>query len=146
MDDIKVGLLTGHAQVIDADLSKYFDTIPHDKLLKSVAERIVDKHLLSLLKQWLKVRIIKVDKGKHTDTGGGKKARKGTPQGGVISPLLANIYLNILDRIWDKIPTGRKVQSLACPLRGRYGDFMYGRHHQSLYRSANYPQQAWTQA
>lgn len=102
MDAIKEGLLKGHVHVIDADLSKYFDTIPHDKLLKVVAQRIVDGQLLSLLRQWLKVKIVKVDKGKNTAVGGGKKARKGTPQGGVISPLLANIYLNILDRIWDK--------------------------------------------
>jgi len=102
MDEVTSGLLKGHVQVIDADLSKYFDTIPHDKLLKAVAERIVDGAMLSLLKQWLKVRVIKVDKGKNTGAGGGKKARRGTPQGGVISPLLANIYLNILDRIWDR--------------------------------------------
>ena len=80
MDDIKAGLLTGHTQVIDADLSKYFDTIPHDKLLKAVAERIVDKQLPSLLKQWLKVWIIKVDKDKKTDIGVGKKARKAPPR------------------------------------------------------------------
>lgn len=102
MDEIKAGLLYGHTQVIDADLSKYFDTIPHDKLLATVAERIIDGQLLSLLKQWLKARVVKVDKGKETTVGGGKKARKGTPQGGVISPLLANLYLNILDRIWDR--------------------------------------------
>jgi RNA-directed DNA polymerase len=120
MDDIKAGLLTGHIHVIDADLSKYFDMIPHDKLLKTVAERIVDKQLLSLLKQWLKVRIIKVDKDKKTDIGGGKKARKGTPQGGVISPLLANIYLNILDRIWDKYQLAEKYQARLV----RYADDM----------------------
>jgi len=102
MDDIRDGLLKGYTHVIDADLSKYFDTISHDKLQKAVAERIVDGHLLSLLRQWLKVQIIKVDGGKSCVIGGGKKAKKGTPQGGVISPLLANIYLNILDRIWDK--------------------------------------------
>lgn len=102
MDDITDGLLKGHIHVIDADLSKFFDMIPHDKLLKTVAERLVDKQLLALLKQWLKARVIKVDKGKKTVVGGGKKARIGTPQGGVISPLLANTYLNILDRIWDR--------------------------------------------
>ncbi len=102
MDDIKVGLLKGHTHVIDADLSKYFDTIPHAKLQKAVAERIMDGHLLSLLRQWLKVLVVKVVNGKVMILGGGKKARKGTPQGGVISPLLANVYLNILDRIWDR--------------------------------------------
>lgn len=102
MEDLKAGLLYGHTQVIDADLSKYFDTIPHNELLITVAERIVDGKLLKLLKQWLKARIVKVDKGNETVIVSGKKARKGTPQGGVISPLLANIYLNILDRIWDR--------------------------------------------
>ena len=120
MNEITDSLLKGHIQVIDADLSKYFDMIPHDKLLKTVAERIVDKQILSLLKQWLKVRIIKVDKDKKTDMGGGKKARKGTPQGGVISPLLANIYLNILDRIWDKYQLAEKYQARLV----RYADDM----------------------
>lgn len=120
MDDLKDGLLKGHIHVIDADLSKYFDTIPHDKLQKTVAERIVDRQLLSLLKQWLKVRIIKVERGKQTVVGGGKKARKGTPQGGVISPLLANIYLNILDRIWDKHKLSEKHKARLV----RYADDM----------------------
>lgn len=120
MDDIKEGLLKGHTQVIDADLSKYFDMIPHDKLQKAVAERIVDSRLLSLLKQWLKARVIKVDKGQETVIGGGKKTRKGTPQGGVISPLLANIYLNILDRIWDRNRLAEKYQARLV----RYADDM----------------------
>ena len=119
MDAVTVGLLKGHVQVIDADLSKYFDTIPHDKLLNTVAERIVDKQLLALLNQWLKARVIKVDKGgKKIDVGGGKKARLGTPQGGVISPLLANIYLNILDRIWDKYRLAEKYRARLV----RYAD------------------------
>ncbi len=120
MDDIKDGLLKGHIHVIDADLSKYFDTIPHDKLQKTVAERIVESQLLRLLKQWLKVRIIKVEKGKETVVGGGKKARKGTPQGGVISPLLANIYLNILDRIWERHKLSEKYKARLI----RYADDM----------------------
>lgn len=103
MDDITDALLNGHTQVIDADLSKYFDTIVHEKLMKAVAEKVADKRILALLNQWLKVLVIKVGKGgKNTVIGGGKKSKKGTPQGGVISPLLANIYLNILDRIWVK--------------------------------------------
>lgn len=118
MDDIKGGLLKGHVHVIDADLSKYFDMIPHDKLLKTVAERIADKQVLSLLKQWLKARVIKVDGGKKIDVGGGKKARIGTPQGGVISPLLANIYLNILDRIWDRNSLAKRYKARLV----RYAD------------------------
>ena len=149
MDDIKDGLLAGHShiQVIDADLSNYFETIPHDKLLKTVAERIVDKQLLTLLKQWLKARIIKVDKGRKTGIGGGKKARKGTHQGGVISPLLANIYLNLLDQIWDRYQLAEKYKArLVHYADTRHGDFMRWRYHQNLCRSANHPQQAWTQA
>ena len=81
MDDIVDAQLQGYTQVIDADLSKYFDTIPHHKLLRAVAERIADRHILSLLKQWLKAKIIKVeDNGTTTTIGGGKKARKGTPK------------------------------------------------------------------
>ncbi len=80
MDNIKDGLLKGHIHVIDADLSKYFDTIPHDKLLITVAERVADSGLLSLLKQWLKVRIIKVDGGKAKIIVGGKRARTAPPK------------------------------------------------------------------
>lgn len=120
MDAIKEGLLKGHVQVIDADLSKYFDTIPHNKLLRAVAERIVDSRILSLLKQWLKVPVIKVDKGTDNIIGGGRKARTGTPQGGVISPLLANIYLNILDRIWDRHQLAAKYKARLV----RYADDM----------------------
>ena len=120
MDDIKVGLLKGHTHVIDADLSKYFDMIPHSKLQKAVAERIVDSHLLSLLRQWLKVSVVKEVQGKVEVIGGGKNARKGTPQGGVISPLLANIYLNILDRIWDRHQLAEKYKARLV----RYADDM----------------------
>ncbi|HIJ23969.1 MAG: group II intron reverse transcriptase/maturase [Candidatus Marinimicrobia bacterium] len=120
MDDITTGLLKGHVQVIDADLSKYFDMIPHDKLLKTVAERISDGTLLSLIKQWLKVVVIKEERGKRTHVGGGKKGRKGTPQGGVISPLLANIYLNILDRIWERHKLAEKHKARLV----RYADDM----------------------
>jgi len=98
---ITYAMNTGHTQVIDADLSKYFDTIPHTKLLKIVAERICDKAILHLIKMWLKAPIIEEDKdGKRKTVGGGKKSRRGTPQGGVISPLLSNLYIHILDRIW----------------------------------------------
>jgi group II intron reverse transcriptase/maturase len=102
VDAISEALLTGHRQVVDADLSKYFDTIPHSKLLTVVATRIVDKEILSLIKQWLKAPVVEQDRNKHRTIGGGKKNRVGTPQGGVISPLLANLYLHLLDRIWER--------------------------------------------
>ena len=103
VDDIADALWAGHTQVIDADLSKYFDSIPHAKLLAVIAERIVDGGLLALLKQWLKAPVIgEDDQGKRKTVGGGKANSQGTPQGGVISPLLANAYLHLLDRIWER--------------------------------------------
>jgi len=103
VDDIANTLWAGYTQVIDADLSKYFDSIPHSKLMTVVAERIVDGGILHLIKQWLKAPVIGEDEnGVKKTVGGGKGNRKGTPQGGVISPLLANCYLHILDRVWQK--------------------------------------------
>ncbi len=100
---IKQNIYDGHQFVYDADLSKYFDTIPHAKLMVVVAERIVDGSVLHLIKQWLKAPVIGEDgNGTKKTVGGGKGNRKGTPQGGVISPLLANCYLHILDRVWQR--------------------------------------------
>ena len=96
--EIKENLKKGNHMVYDADLSKYFDTIPHDKLEVVLRERISDPRVLDLIKLWLRVPIVEED-GSYT---GGKNNKKGTPQGGVISPLLANIYMNLLDRIVNK--------------------------------------------
>ena len=95
---IKQFLDSGKNEVLDADLSSYFDTIPHDKLLKIVGQRISDKNILHLLKMWLKAPIWAEREG-----GSAKKNKKGTPQGGVISPLLANIYLHLVDRLVNKV-------------------------------------------
>jgi RNA-directed DNA polymerase len=111
VDDIANTLWAGYTQVIDADLSKYFDSIPHAKLIAVVAERIVDGGILHLIKQWLKAPIIGEDGGVKKIVGGGKANRKGTPQGGVISPLLANCYLHILDRIWQRRHLKGKLQA-----------------------------------
>ena len=94
LEAIKGYLKEGKSEVLDADLSKYFDTIPHDKLLIGLKERISDGRILDLIHQWLKAPIYEDGEFK-----GGKKNKVGTPQGGVISPILANIYLNLLDRI-----------------------------------------------
>jgi RNA-directed DNA polymerase len=96
--EIKGNLKKGMHMVYDADLSKYFDTIPHDKLLITLQERIADPRILALIKLWLKTPVVEED-GKYT---GGKGHSKGTPQGGVISPLLANIYMNLIDRIVNR--------------------------------------------
>ncbi|MDH3974616.1 MAG: group II intron reverse transcriptase/maturase [Deltaproteobacteria bacterium] len=103
IDDIAYTLNKGYTKVIDADLSKYFDTIPHDKLLIVVAERISDGEILRLIKMWLKAPVAEEGRdGKIRYVGGGKRSRKGTPQGGVISPLLSNLYLHLLDRTWER--------------------------------------------
>jgi RNA-directed DNA polymerase len=91
----------GHTDVVDADLSRYFDSIPHDELLKSVARRIVDRHVLRLIKLWLKAPI--EERGDDDGTrrmSGGKSNTRGTPQGGVASPMLANIYMNRFLKYW----------------------------------------------
>ena len=91
----------GYTDVVDADLSRYFDSIPHDELLKSVARRIVDRHVLRLIKLWLKAPIEERDDSDGTRRmSGGKSNTRGTPQGGVASPLLANIYMNRFLKHW----------------------------------------------
>ena len=95
MDKVKEALLSGKVEVVDADLSSYFDMIPHRELLQLVAKRVSDGSVLRLIKAWLRAPIEEEDRG----TGRRKVLpnRCGTPQGGVISPLLANLYLNDLD-------------------------------------------------
>ena len=112
VDDIANTLWAGYTHVIDADLSNYFDSIPHAKLLAVVAERIVDGGILRLIKQWLKAPVIGEDAdGTRKSVGGGQANRKGTPQGGVISPLLANCYLHLLDRLWQRRYLKDKLQA-----------------------------------
>jgi RNA-directed DNA polymerase len=98
-------LCRGYTDVVDADLSAYFDTIPHRELVQSVARRIVDRHVLWLIKLWLKAPVEeRDDTGKRRLTGG-RGSTCGTPQGGVISPLLANLYMNRFLKHWRT--TGR---------------------------------------
>ena len=112
VDDMANALWAGYTHVIDADLSKYFDSIPHAKLMAVVAERIVDGGILHLINLWLKAPVIgEDDNGVKRTVGGGKSNRKGTPQGGVISPLLANCYLHLLDRIWQRRHLRGKLQA-----------------------------------
>jgi RNA-directed DNA polymerase len=93
-------LCQGFTDVVDADLSKYFDTIPHNELLRSVAARIVDRHVLRVIKLWLKTPVEETDPDGRRRMSGGKQSACGTPQGGVISPLLANRYMNRFLRHW----------------------------------------------
>jgi len=102
----------GKTEVVDADLSRYFDTIPHHRLMRAVARRVSDGMILKLIKAWLRAPIVEIDKG-----GGRRMATNpcGTPQGGVISPLLANIYLHPLDE-------GVNEQCRQKPRMIRYAD------------------------
>jgi RNA-directed DNA polymerase len=93
-------LKDGHTDVVDADLSKYFDTIAHSDLLKSVARRISDGAVLHLIRLWLKSPVEERDDAGQTRRTGGRDHTMGTPQGGVISPLLANIFMNRFLRAW----------------------------------------------
>jgi RNA-directed DNA polymerase len=112
LEEIARALRAGRTEVVDADLSKYFDTIPHRGLLKLLARRISDGTVLRLIKMWLRAPV------QEEDTDGTKRIkpnRSGTPQGGVISPMLANLYLNALD--WA---VNEKVQ--GKPVLIRYAD------------------------
>jgi len=95
-------LLAGHTDVVDADLASYFDEIPHRDLLRSVAQRVADRHVLRLIKLWLKAPVAEQDERGRRIMTGGRKRTKGTPQGGVLSPVLANIYMNRFLKYWRR--------------------------------------------
>ena len=107
LDAIREALHDGMYWVIDADVQAYFDTIPHDRLMKTVAERVVDGAMLALVKRFLEACTVD-----DRDGGRPKRPRQGTPQGGVISPLLANVYLHLLDRNF-------RLHAARGELRGR---------------------------
>src|ERR1700691_4353764 len=97
-------LNTGHGQIVDADLSGYFDSIPHSDLLKSVARRIVDGAMLHLIKMWLEAPVEETDeKGNKRRSTRNRDEGRGTPQGAPISPLLSNLYMRRFVLGWKKL-------------------------------------------
>ena len=104
-------LCRGYTDVVDADLSKYFDTIPHAELMQSVARRIVDRNVLRLIKLWLKTPVEETDgDGKRRMTGG-RGSTRGTPQGGIVSPLLAALYINRFLKYWRITGQGTRFRA-----------------------------------
>ena len=102
-------LRQGYTEVVDADLSKYFDTIPHAELMQCVARRIVDRRMLHLIKMWLTAPVMEQDeKGNWRNLGSNER---GTPQGGVISPLLANLYMNRFLKYWRQQGKGEQYRA-----------------------------------
>jgi RNA-directed DNA polymerase len=104
-------LARGHTDVVDADLAQYFDRIPHTDLLMSVARRIADGQVLRLIKLWLKAPVEERDGNGKRRMSGGKGSTCGTPQGGVISPLLANIYMNRFLKHWRQSGAGETFRA-----------------------------------
>jgi group II intron reverse transcriptase/maturase len=103
---------TGHAEVVDADLRGYFDSIPHAELMKSVARRVSDRPLLHLIKMWLEAPVEEIDdRGRHHRTTRNKDERRGTPQGAPISPLLSNLYMRRFVLGWKALGHERRLRA-----------------------------------
>ncbi|HSP53962.1 MAG TPA: group II intron reverse transcriptase/maturase, partial [Dehalococcoidia bacterium] len=109
--EVHQALRQGYAEVVDADLSKYFDTIPHRELMRCVARRVVDRAMLKLVRMWLKVPVEERDEKGNRHYTGGKGSKTGTPQGGVISPLLANLYMHRFLKHWHGCGKGREFRA-----------------------------------
>jgi group II intron reverse transcriptase/maturase len=112
VQQVHAWLNTGHTEVVDADLSGYFDSIPHAELMTSVARRISDRHLLGLVKRWLDAPVEEHDeRGRKVRTTRNKDQGRGTPQGAPLSPLLANLYMRRFVLGWKRLGHERRLDA-----------------------------------
>ncbi len=105
-------MIAGHTEVVDADLSGYFDSIPHAELMKSVARRVSDRYLLGLIKAWLEMPVEETDeRGRKQRTTRNRDEGKGTPQGAPLSPLLSNLYMRRFILGWKVLGHERRLDA-----------------------------------
>ncbi|SDW92998.1 group II intron reverse transcriptase/maturase [Nitrosomonas communis] len=101
----------GKREVVDGDLSDYFNTIPHGELMRCVSRRVSDGTVLSVIRKWLKVAVIERDERGERRTTEAKDKQRGTPQGGIISPLLSNLYFRRFLLAWQKFGFGQRLRA-----------------------------------